>query len=71
MTPPRDSGRLHRSFAAVESRYVRDLGHRELRPSRAVPATARQHSSASKRLDVTHRRARAGWSVHSRHPARG
>ena len=26
MSSPRDTGRLHRSFAAVESRYVRELG---------------------------------------------
>ena len=29
MSPSRDVGRLRRSFAAVESNYVRDLGHRE------------------------------------------
>jgi hypothetical protein len=66
VTPVRDTGRLHRSFAAVESSYVRDLGRRELRrPRAASPAAGRRHRTAGERLDGVHRRARDGRSVHA------
>jgi hypothetical protein len=60
MSPSGDMGRQHRSFAAVESRYVRDLGRRGPSRSRAARAAAGPGCrSATERLDVTQRRVRA------------
>ena len=60
MSPSADMGRLHRSFAAVESRYVRDLGRRAPSRSRAArPAAGPGCRSATERHDVAHRRVRA------------
>ena len=57
MSPSADMGRLHRSFAAVESRYVRDLGRRGPGRSRAArPAAVPGCRSATERLVVAHRR---------------
>ena len=60
MSPPRDTGRLHRSFAAVESRYVRELGRRAPSRSQAArPAAGPKRRGATERLDLAHRRVRA------------
>jgi hypothetical protein len=60
MSPSGDMGRLHRSFAAVESRYLRDLGRRAPSRSRAArPAAGPECRSATQRRDVAHRRVRA------------
>jgi hypothetical protein len=57
MSAPRHTGRLRRSFAAVESSYVRDLGDRA--PSRAARLAAGPGCrSATERLDGAHRRVR-------------
>jgi hypothetical protein len=52
--------RLNRSLAAVESSYLRDLGHRAPASSRAARSAAGPgRRSATERLDVAHRRGRA------------
>ena len=49
--------RLLRNFAAVEARYVRDLGRRDRSGSRANPRDAgRRHRGATQRLKTEHRR---------------
>ena len=76
MTPARDIGRLHRSFAAVESSYVLDLGRRgadrsEPGRTRTRPPTAdHQARRAADRLDVARRRIGAGRSSDARRLAR-
>ena len=61
MSPTRQVRRLHRSFAAAEARYVRDLGRRERSSSRAArPAVGRGYRGPTERLDVEYRRVRAG-----------
>ena len=58
MNQTSDTRRLLRNFAAVEARYVRDLGRRERSGSRAIPRVAgRGHQRASQRLKTERRRA--------------
>lgn len=62
MSPARDTSRLHRSLAAVESRYVRELARREPSSSPpARPAAALGRRTATERHDFAHRRVRAGF----------
>ena len=69
MSPSGDMGRLTRSFAAVESSYVRELARRE--PSSSPPprpAAAPGRPTAAERHDFGHRRVRTG--VFARTPRR-
>jgi hypothetical protein len=62
MSPSGDMGRLTRSFAAVESSYVRELARRE--PSSSPPArptAAPEPRTATERHDFAHRRVRTGF----------
>jgi hypothetical protein len=62
MSPPRDMARAQRSFAAVESSYVRDLARRE--PGSSPPARSAAgagHRSTTERHDFAHRRVRSGF----------
>ena len=53
MSPAPDTRRVHRSLAAVESRYVRDLGWRRGHGrSRAAPAAARPRTEARRDVAV-------------------
>jgi hypothetical protein len=81
MTRARDTGRLHRSLAGVESSYVWELGHRESaarEPSPREPGRSRvrpptaglQARRAADRLDGAFRRVGAGRSGESRRLAR-
>jgi hypothetical protein len=63
MSRTREVRRLHRSFAAVEARYVRDLGRRERGNAPAARSEAGPDvPEATQRLDVVHRRVAAGRS---------
>jgi hypothetical protein len=55
MSPSRQTRRLRRSFAAVESRYVRDLGRREPSSSPAARPAAGPGYAATARLGAAHR----------------
>ena len=58
MSARSDTRRLPRDFAAVEARYVRDLGRRERSGSRATPRDAgRGHRAATERRKPERRRA--------------
>ena len=60
MSPPSDTGRMHRSLAAVEARYVRELGRRTPSSSQAArPAAGAKRRRAAKRPDLAHGRVRA------------
>jgi hypothetical protein len=62
MTAATDMGRLNRSFAAVESSYVRELARRE--PSSSPPARSAAdpgRRTATERHDFAHRRVRTGF----------
>jgi hypothetical protein len=62
MSPSGDMGRLTRSFAAVESSYVRELARREPSSSPpARPAAAPERRTATERHDFAHRRVRTGF----------
>ena len=62
MSAARDVGRLHRSFAAVETRYVQDLARREpSSPPPPGPAAAPGRRTARERHDFAHRRVRTGF----------
>jgi hypothetical protein len=56
MSAARDVGRQHRSFAAVESSYVRELARREPTGPRAAPAAGDARASAVLRHRQTARR---------------
>jgi hypothetical protein len=59
MSPSRDMSRLHRSFAAVESSYVRELARRgPSSPGAARSAASPGRRSATERHDFAHRRVR-------------
>jgi hypothetical protein len=60
MTPTHHMRRLHRSFAAVEARYLRDLDRRDRGGSRAARlATGPGYRNATERGEIEHRRIRA------------
>ena len=62
MSPSGDVGRLTRSFAAVESSYVRDLARREPSSSPpAPPAATPARRTATERHGFAHRRIRTGF----------
>ena len=57
MSATSDTRRLLRNFAAVEARYVRDLGRRERGGSRATPRDAgRGHRAPTERRTPEHAR---------------
>ena len=59
MSPSRDMSRLHRSFAAVESSYVRELARGgPSSPGAARSAASPGRRSATERHDFAHRRVR-------------
>ena len=55
MSASSDTRRLRRNVAAVEARYLRDLGRRERGSSRAAPPEGRRgYRSPSPRLNAEH-----------------
>jgi hypothetical protein len=69
----REMDRLNRSFAAVESGYVRDLLRREPGGSRAGrPGAGSEHGrSGRERVGAAHGRVRTGKPTHARRAMRG
>jgi hypothetical protein len=67
MSPALDTRRLHRSLAAVESRYVRDLGRRVRGGSPAARAATRPSAGARRDAPEPHESGRP--SVAERLPA--
>jgi hypothetical protein len=58
MSPSGDMGRLHRSFAAVEASFVRDLGHRAPcgEGQRTVGSPKRRQTTPARYAGAEHRR---------------